>query len=352
MKKITGEHLALSNIESHNHICDLAYFEYPLLSLYSDTRDNWMYMWCDQSPAGRNRWALFPVDRDSLSRYFDEEKSLQSLFKTASKHWVLEQHGWLQDVGAEKQPRRRLIAVDVEALEVYLPAKDSYFEPSLAPDIDVAEDFAPSNFAVPIKGTWFGSDFEFLFRRFEMLYAFFYSTRPQYIVTVRQKLHRLLRMPWAGGFSRMHFYKQLEREIPASHVLKVEKLTFASPGEVEFEAVASVGAKITNTTSLAIKNEERIHEAIKEIRAILTENKLSTIDLSGTSESALRLGIKDLKTIRDNCKEIAKLLDVEMEFATLQEESPNSVIYSKAVISVVVQLNHLASLSRQSMLTL
>ena len=136
MKSINGSHLALSNIESHNHICDLIYFEYPLLSLYSDSRENWMYMWCDRGSTGRNRWALFPVTREQLSEYFDKEESLHALFKSADKHWILEQHGWLNSaISDTKQSRRRLIAVDYDQVKQYSPSMNSLFDFTRPPNL-------------------------------------------------------------------------------------------------------------------------------------------------------------------------------------------------------------------------
>ena len=360
MKKATGERLSLSNLDAHHHICDLINFEYPVLSLYSDGRESWIYMWCDKSPSGRFRWILFPASRENLSAYFTKEKTLQFLFKHANRHWVLDRSGWADEPAVlgtnetekkQKPPRRSLLAVSLDQLDEYAPSADSYFDESLSDDLDISKHVVPSKFGVHIKGTWFGDDVQLFFRRFEMLYSFFYATRPQFVKTIRYKLHHLLQMPWTGGFSRVHLYLQLRKEIPALHVLKVSKLQYASPGTLQFEAISTVGNRINEVAGLLIEHEDKLIAASKEVRTILSKNKLATRDLSRVTEERIPLTAKELETVKADCNKIAKLLGIEEELSILRSAAPNSIVYSKAVISLVGQLDRLAEFNRQSMLT-
>jgi hypothetical protein len=356
-KKIIGERLALSNLDTHHHICDLINFEYPVLSLYSDGRESWIYMWCDRSRTERFRWILFPTSRENLSAYFTKDKSLQVLFRRAEKYWLLDRSGWsdepasTDDAEKPKTPRRSLMAVGLDQLGDYVPSADSNFDESLSNDLDISKHVVPSKFAVQIKGTWFGEDVQMFFRRFEMLYSFFYATRPQFVRTVRYKLRHLLQMPWTGGFSRVHLYLQLRKEIPALHVLKVSRLQYASPGSLQFEAISNVGKRIREVASLLIKHEDQIMAAAKEVRTILSKNKLSTSDLSRVPESRIPLTAKELEIVIADCAKIATLLEIEEELSILRSEAPNSIVYSKAVVSLVGQLDRLAEFNRQSMLT-
>src|ERR1035438_3484942 len=76
-------------LNSHHHICDLIDVEYPVLSLYTDGRRNWMYLWCDKN-ALRTRWLLFTVARKLLVAYLQKKQSLKSIVEDAKQLWMLE----------------------------------------------------------------------------------------------------------------------------------------------------------------------------------------------------------------------------------------------------------------------
>ena len=111
--------------------------------------------------------------------------------------------------------RRKLHDVpDFEAFAEYFPNKDSYFDPDMAPDVDLSQDLLSKKFNVPIAGNWFGRDFEYLFKRYERLYAFFYATQPRFVRTINATLHRVMRAPWRGGYSRVNMFTRLAEVLP------------------------------------------------------------------------------------------------------------------------------------------
>lgn len=68
------------------------------------------------------------------------------------------------------------------------------------------------------------------------------------------------------------------------------------------------------------------------------------------TDEDIKLKRESLSALQAACNLIGVNLDVVSEFGALRTHSPNSVVYSKAVLSFVHQLDRLADLYRQHML--
>jgi hypothetical protein len=347
---------AADELDSHTYICDLVYVEFPVLSLYSDSRNNWLYLWHDTNKSGVDQWLLFKASRDDLSDYLRKKKSLRSIIDSATRLLLLEMRAGefeqKSHARAPARPRRNLWQVNSDEFAAALPAKDSYFDSSLTEDLDLSKDVLPRDYAVPIDGTWFERDFEFLFKRYRRLYSFFYATRPQFVRTVAHKLFQALRAPWRGGYSRLNLYTRLSEDIPAQHTLRVAELEFASPGHVSFEALPGIGESIAKSLLLYLENEEAISHASNTIARELKRTGLATRDVSELSDEQLGVYAATFAELHQCCNTIATALHVSNEVHTLRQASPNTATYSKAVNSFVRQVSMLASLQRQEMLDL
>lgn len=238
-----------------------------------------------------------------------------------------------------------------QALTEYMPAEDSFFDAELTTDLDLSKELTPSSYAVQIDGEWFGQDFTYLFKIYERLYAFFYSTQPRFVRTLSQNLQRLLRSPWIGGYSRVNLFYVLPRHVPGLHSLKVEHIKYASPGEVKFEAIYSVGESVRIATNALVENEAAIIEASKRINRTLTDTGLKRRDLSLVSDQDAPIGAIQRRTLEETCAEIARLLCATTELRALREHSPNIVVYAKAVLALIRQLSKLGVLQQQGLLT-
>jgi hypothetical protein len=355
LKHIKGVRLRASEeLASHTYICDLLNVDFPLLSLYSDGRNSWLYLWADTDNESRERWLLFKVGRTDLSGYLQSEVPLKMLVEGASRLLLLEiRAGEAEErehARERPKPKRYLKSVELGTVVGYVPHEDSLFDPSLTTDLDLAKQIVPSNYEVPIHGDWFESDFEYLFKRYRRLYAFFYATRPRFVKPVQQKLKERLRAPWRGGSSRVNMYGQLARELPAIHALRVSKIEYASPGFVRFEALPEIGDSIQTSTMRFLDYEPIVTQQTSAIKKILDRESLNKEDLSGIPDAALPLDDSARAALLEHCSAIAICLQTEDEFETLRKNSPNLVVYSKAVNSVVRQLHMLALLQRQGML--
>jgi|GEM_PF-3905072 len=351
MKRLQGIRVSADFIKAHHHVCDLVNSEYPILSLVTDGRANWLYLWCD-TDGSRHRWLLFRTTRELLVEYLDKKNPLLKLVTESTKLLALDEGAiTYADAGTsrKKLTKRLLKRVSLEDVSDYLPADDSYFDEELTRDLDLTKQIVPSLYDLPIDGSWFGKDFEHLFKRYERVYAFFYATRPQFVTTIGGILERCLRAPWMGGASRVHLYSQLAQQIPAIHSLRVKHLAYGSPGAIRFEALPSIGESIAKTTTSFIENEDAIARHFDCIQKILTNANLRSEDLSAVADASVPLNDDKKSELKDACASIATVLDVESEFAALVHHSPNVVVFSKAVQSFVRQLTLLAAFQADDM---
>jgi hypothetical protein len=355
MIKLKAKRTPASMLDTHYHVCDFINVEAAVLCLYSDGKRNWIYLWCDTDNIDTDRWMIFSATRQGLLGYLEGKKPLLELIYATPNHFILdrvklEKEEVADDGGSSKVRRFVSKLEDLNHIESYLPGNDSFFDSDLTSDIELEEQILPAVYEVPIRGTWFGADFEQLFRSYERVYALLYATKPRFVKTIGERLENLLRAPWTGGFSRVHLYSQLAKHLPALHSLKVNKLKFASPGEVEFEALESVGATVEKITLRLLEKNDEVWQAVRIMKALLTRKKLNKKDLSQHSDVDIGLLQDEIRTLQSKCMEIAGLLGIEEEIATLEEHSPNSVVFSKATSSFVKQLSKLVVFENNDML--
>lgn len=354
MKRVTGKRLSPDVLDLHTHICDLINVEYPVLQLFTDGKRNWIYLWCEKGAAGVNRWLVFPTSRSLLVQYLEGKAAMKTLVIESPQYFILDtsqplSFGVAKD-DSKARHRRNVTRVTLDQLAEYLPADDSYFDEELTSDLDLSKDLTPSTYSVPIAGDWFGQDFTHLFKAYERLYAFFYSTQPRFVRTLSQNLARLLRSPWTGGYSRVNLFTMLSRQVPGLHSLKVQHIQYASPGEVQFEAIGSVGESVRVATNSLVRHDEAVTEASKRISKTLTDAGLNKADLSEVDDRNAPLNPAQRTTLEEACAAIGSLLGIQTELATLRQHSPNIVVFAKAVVSFVRQLTKLANLQREGML--
>nr|WP_156133613.1 hypothetical protein [Massilia sp. JS1662] len=338
---------------------DLVFLEGPMLSLYRDAKDNWLYLWCDTDSKSKERWLLFPVSRVDLISYLKGNETLLELVRTAKKRWFLDYARIPQEFDEGKVTehqksfsRELREADDLQLLSDYLPSEDSYFDEELAPNISVTRELSPTNFDVPIDGNWFIKDLDNFSNVYSQLYAFFYCTKPQFMTDIGGRVRRLLEAPWKGGFSRVNLFDALQKNVPAVHDLKIQKMQYASPGDISIEALESVGASVKNAVVRYCRESVDIAFDVRALNAVLSDKALRRVDLSKYSDTKLPLTQEDKDFIFEKMKSLANTLDIEEEFADLASRSPNVVVSAKVLLAVVSRIERLADFEKAGLLDL
>jgi hypothetical protein len=349
----------LAVLDKHVYMTDLVYVDGPILSLFRDSKDNWMYLWCDTDNEKTERWMLFPVSRSDLIDYLHERKPLLDVVRLAKRHWVLDytqNEGGLEEEKVKefaKSYSRTLREVsDLALLTDYMPSDDSFFSPELAPNISTAHELNPTLYEVPIDGNWFIKDLDNFSNVYSQVYAFFYCTKPQFMTDIGLRVRRFLEAPWKGGFSRVNLFDALQRMVPAIHDLKIHKMEYASPGDITIEALESVGDSVKGATLRYLQNKSDVEAYVKNLNTILSAKELKRSDLSKIGDEKLPLTKEDREFIKEKMGSIAEGLAIEAEFTDLSIRSPNIVVSAKVLLAVVARIGRLAEFESAGLLDL
>lgn len=356
MMQIDAAQIHVGMLDKHNHMCHLAYLDGPILSLFCGGKQNWLYLWCDTDAMSKERWLLFPVARKPLVQYLEKKETLRTLVETAAAHLILDctHQEAIADPQATRGGSRRLLwKVDgLSQLSAYLPSADSFFDESLAPDVSLARELSPTLFGVPIDGDWFVDDLNRFSNVYAQLYAFFYCTKPQFMLDIGNKVQRYLHAPWKGGYSRVNLFDALEKMVPSIHDLQIKQMRYASPGEIKIEALASVHGSIESTVLHYLRNEGPLRQAATSLNAFLGSANLKKTDLSSEDDSQLALSQAEVGFIKETAGAISTLLAIEPAMSDLASHAPNIIVFSKVLLALVGRVQRLAEFQHAGLLAL
>lgn len=355
----SAERMNLALLDKHVYMSDLVFVDGPVLSLYRDAKENWLYLWCDTDNQSKERWLLFPVTRTNLISFLEKQKPLLTLVQEAKGRWFLDYAKITVQPDQEKPAEhaksfsRELRNADkLDVLKEYLPTQNSFFDEELAPNISVARELSPTKYNVPIDGNWFIKDLDNFSNLYSQLYAFFYCTKPQFMTDIGNRVQRLLEAPWKGGFSRINLFEALQKNVPAVHDLKIHQMQYASPGDITIEALESVGGSVKNAVICYRKNVADIAADMKSLNNVMSDRALRRVDLSKYSDLKLPLTDDDKKYIAEKTESLAASLAIEAEFADLASRSPNMVVSAKVLLAVASRIERMAHFQDAGLLDL
>lgn len=352
MIRLQGQKLAARFFDQHSYICDLIYFDGPLLSLYRSTRQDWLYLWAENDGPNQERWLVFPVKRTQLVEYLGGNISLRQMLSARSDLSVLHLRRAREVNQGAVTTSRTGQQVALSQVMQYLPSEDSFFEEDLTPDISLARQIVPERFNVPIAGEWFLPDIGRFSRHYSRIYSFLYCTRPQFVSNLSARVSRYLRAPWKGGYSRVNFFDALHAQIPSVHDMRVTGYEYHSPGDIEIEALSNVGRDVAAVVLRYLAAQQQIDEARKGISDIIGVTRLRTEDLSGVSDSAIAITSENFLGIKSRIELISNSLVLQHEFGMLGDMSPNTVVTAKVVLALTKQLSELAGYQSAGLLDL
>lgn len=132
MKQIVGQD-SLLDISKLTKVCDLIYFEGPLLSHYVHiSGDNYLSYWVDNDESDI-RWLVFRVGITALQNYTQKKSSLYELILNTDEGFVN-----VVDINSDGNiAASRIVAVQDLPAD-YLPDSDSYYEPSMEREADTS----------------------------------------------------------------------------------------------------------------------------------------------------------------------------------------------------------------------
>lgn len=349
MIRLSGERLRTNVLDRHIYLCDLVNVEGPLLSLYRDNRRNWLYLWCDTDERDTDRWILVPATRSQLVEYLERARTLRRIVISCERPWILDATPAraADENEDEKGPYRYLRQINKDDLPTsYLPSTDSFFEPSLAPNVSLAQEFVPKAFDVHLDGDWFFADLDQFSNLYSQLYAFLYCSKPQFITSIGERVQKYLEAPWEGGYSRINLFAALENLVPSLHDLKIKGIAYSSPGHIRIEALKSVGERLANLLQRYLAHEDSVGHAVRALNTVLSRNHLRRANLAAFGDNTLPIPAEQREFLVRWTNEIARLLQLGTELQELVRRSPNIVVTAKVVIALVSRISKLATFAK------
>lgn len=329
-------------IDDHTHICDLIFFDGPLLCLFKSQKANWLYLWSDKLSDSTDRWMIFSVNRSELIQYLERNSTLRELLDQTKTIYLLD-----ETRRSDETIHRVLFnCANKDAIIPYLPAVDSYFDESLSPQIESSREIRPSVFHVAIDGDWFVQDLDYFARLYSQLYSIFYCTRPQFVANIGEKVSRYIRSPWTGGFSRVNLFAAMKQMIPSLHDLKIRKIQYASPGHIDLEALESVNASITRVVFEYVARSDDFATIESKINTVLSADKLKSRDLSNYNENNLPISRDSIEYLHQQLTSAAPRLGIAMELQEIAKFSPNVVVTSKVFLAMLSRIRKMGELHK------
>ena len=270
----------------------LVFFEFPLVShLRSTTGENFLKIWCDVQD-GTNRYVLFSLTQEDLGSYRRQEIPLRQLVTTLQDGFVYFLEEDIDDVSV-------IIVSGVNLPQNYLPAEDSFFNPS-----DCVEAQESPTYEISLNNNWSLEELKSLPHTFLQTYALLYCLDHASSSISQAVKNAFAAYPWRGGFSRVHFYKHLKTIIPKPNQATVKSMHFASPGWIELSLDKEVGLEIGNLVNEYIQNAEAISDAVKYINHQLSQRQLRG---NNSKSIAATLSSADLSFCATSFDEICRL---------------------------------------------
>lgn len=210
------------------------------------------------------------------------------------------------------------------------------------------EEYAPDDRAADkekllIDGEWELTDFGQFQQKFADIYGFIISTNnyadPTTPIAVKGRIKGAFQnRPFAGGFSYVHLFQDLNDNVPRSDQLNLDKIQYASPGHVEVFGRDDVFEEIHAIVPNFLEKRDDIHAGYHSLHRFLSERHL--LKLSGAE---FLPDDPNAKFVASQAKALAKEM-LAPDYNTVWElTNENALVTAKVVLSFYRRLNDAAA---------
>lgn len=187
--------------------------------------------------------------------------------------------------------------------------------------------------AFDIDGNWEMSEFSKFYGQYCDIYALIHSLKKLVSQdTSGNMLRRLTEVftnyPWRGGTSYMHFFNDLGDLLQLDEKPSINKVRYASPGEVEIKGSHDAFEDANSAIENYINYYEQINEQYQKLHAFLSERKYLTLSADRFDNDDAIADYISLETA-----ELARLMKLP-EFNTLRKAcGDNALVTAKVVLA-------------------
>lgn len=285
MIQLNGRKVDARSVPTYTWNADLIYFDGPMLSLYKqDDGQDVLFAWIDCDDR-RNRWSVFPIERDELRAYLLGDISLRSICLAAYSVFVF-------DTGMDCK-RRNWIFLN-RFPEEYLPAQSSFLKPEIATVAAkrlVAD--TPVDLVLGLNGELYLEDLEGIPKLYQQLYSFHYGMEHMDRQAVKHTVQKTMET-WRGGIGAVNLFSGLRSVTPSIHRARLKELRYNSPGVICLNLLPLMAEKI-RTAMDAIVSEDvfnTVEILYKRIYEYFRDHKITGFD---DEKSSVQLELNDVQ---------------------------------------------------------
>jgi hypothetical protein len=291
----------------------LVYFDEPVLVLLQNRKGTKVvaYIVRDEIEGFKDPYIAKVASEKWLSAYFDQTIDLSYLMSDPkSRPYIFDWESFGEEV--VMQPAEEV----VEDYSKLLPPPGIFARnhTERRKDIFVTSLIAH---AFKIDGRWSAGDFSRFYRKLADLYALFsFVDEIKTSNALAKKLSdNIAKYPWQRGGSYVGFFKDIASESREEYPLRVSRITYASPGEIEVRGVKSSLDQIDALVNTLDSDKADLKVTYNELKGILERDGVlgtDALDFSARPVSASAkvragkllacMGIAEPETILQACE--------------------------------------------------
>lgn len=286
MHEMHGTNLKTLPVIDLQWLANLIEFEGPLLSVFKARKNKYLYYWCDCNGES-NRWMICRVSQTNLIRLINKQLSLDELIPDSLEDDFV----YFEDVdGDGKATAVKLVNVTNVPTE-YFPKEGSY----LPYVVDVNDE----NYNIIIEKTPGDSNLQDLLKHFAQAYAFLYNI-------VKYQSKRLAAHPWKGGFSSLHFSRELLHSIAVSDYPEVQSMAFSSPGYIAYKSDNSISYVVSRCVKKYIEQLDLVNKLHSDMMNFIRQNGLNNDNIDPETQTSDEINI----SLKDFAKQLYDFFDL------------------------------------------
>ncbi|NNK66058.1 MAG: hypothetical protein HKO95_04930 [Rhodobacteraceae bacterium] len=233
--------------------------------------------------------------------------------------------------------RVKLSPFNSEVTEDHLPAA-RFFSNSHTTDYGI-EELADGEETLFVDGEWEIPEFGDFYKKYSDIYVYLMSLKrrddAQASGTERRSIiDAFLTKPFKGGSSYLSLFNDLKASLPYSLRPGLEKMEYASPGEMDIRGDADVFSGIEDLVKNFLVSSSEIETLHKELRDYLSESGLLAIR-AGDRE----LSVEQARFVQEKCRELDATMGVDKFEALIDITGGNILVVSKITLAVYRRLS-------------
>lgn len=278
-KKISRRKAKINNI--------LVWLEGPQLVTISGSRNsNWVGVAVDEIDEMEYPFFCVRVTKKSLKKYFDGKVDLWGLFSFPSQTSNDMREYMSFDYASINEKSLEFFLNPVVAKEDYFPSKGIFADHNTE-NVDLTKEGldiqneSEDEYTVNIDGSWDLTEFSWFGNKVASVYSFLHCIRTLECAndderdkTIKRLKGTFVNHPWEGGFSYVHFYRDISSCVPANDRLEVKEIKYASPGHISLCGHRTTFDDLDDTIKSMINKFYLARKSYSSLVDVLRKNKL------------------------------------------------------------------------------